>query len=432
MITSRIPDIANSRITHESALLPLGTTLLSLPAATRPLSHLCLLPPSDLLLALGRRLDLQVFIEDSPFGLLRTSLTLAGARFVIDVDMEADSIEGESEPPTAAGTPAFPPLAVDGAARERISGRMRLAKLSANHVTPTGEDGKSEWIAKVLRGLVEGHLEVWNELESEGEEKGKQGDAKGLGEGERIARLLPTAERLELALADVKALDVLAEIAGKTDADLFADLEVLSAGLGGAGVLLEEGLFPSFRVVAGGPVFRLRPERRGESVPGVRLPVGGGVGEGDKGDAGVAGAVGGAGAGGGGEGGLGVGGDITMDGLGAMDGFGAMDGLDAMAVDPPASEVAANNTANGEGGEGDTGKDASSSMVSPMCKGKWLVEVVDPASGTSGRGIAVRRTWLLSNPSEEEAWSNSVRVEGLTVSSEPLLLLISVCVPTAY
>lgn len=382
---------SDSRITHESTLLPLGTTLLSLPPAARPLAALCVLPPSDLLSALGRRLDLQVFAEDSQFGLLRTSLTLAGSRFVVDVDLEADSM-GESEPPTAAGTPAFgtpafpplTPLTFGGAPerdreRERLTGQMRVAKLSANHITPAGEDGKSEWIAKVLRGLLEAHLAKWNECREADEDVA-------------LETLLPSAEALEQALAEVKVLDELAEGMGKGEVDLFADLEALGAGLeeglDGAGEVVP-GLFPAFRL-AGGPVLRFRPERRGESVPTVKV-----VSEGVEG--------------------------MAVDGEeGEKHGDGQTKdaNTDTKEPDPMEDMVGAGLEAVLAGVEPEPApvEDAKvEETVEPMCRGRWLIEVDDTSSGLRGGGIPVRRTWLLPNPSEEDPWPSSVKIEELVV-----------------
>jgi hypothetical protein len=294
-----------------------------------------------------------VFAEDSQFGLLRTSLTLAGSRFVVDVDLEMDAVEGDqTEPPTAAGTPAgstafgmsmtpltqafaaTPTPAKVPPAEER--GEVRLAKLTASHVTPAGEAGKSDWIEKVMRALLEEHLACYNALDTRGKEASYAACAA-----------------LESALAELKALDELAEAAKGNDADLFLDLETLATGVTRA---TEDGaatrvyadskgsIYPSFRLLPGAPgrsnpAIRFRPMGRGENVP-----------------------------------------PPPQD--------------DGMAVD-----------------------------ADPMCRGAWLLELVDENLGpsTGGRGLVVRRTWLLPEPTESEgqddaaavSLANGVKAEGL-------------------
>jgi len=335
-------------------LQPLGTVLAGLPSATRSVGPICGLPPAELISALGKRLGLQVFTEDSQFGLLRTSLTLAGSRFVVDVDLEADASGDKTEPPTAAASPAGLSFSIGMGSLSQLAaptpkdpaplaerGKVRLAKISANHVTPAGEAGKSDWVEKVLRIALEAHLEQWNSQDKD------------------RAELEASARALETSLAELKALDELAEAASTNDADLFADLETLAAGVqricaDGEGeddskwkfyADARSTMFPSFRLFDApasvrNPAFRLRPVSKGEDVP---PPTEG----------------------------------------------------DAMAVD-------------------------SDSTVQPMCRGKWLLEFVDDVTvpSAAGRGLVVRRTWL--TPGEEEgeasAWSPSIKVEGLLVS----------------
>lgn len=378
-------------ITHESALLPLGTTLSTLPPAARPLGHLCALPPSDLLSALGKRLGLQVFAEDSQFGLLRTSLTLAGSRFVVDVDLEADAgddADDATEPPTAAATPVAPngQAAAQAAALSSLGvgltaakalnerGKVRLAKLTANHVTPAGEAGKSDWVGRVLRSALETHLEVWNRASN----------------AERSVQLERSSRALETVLAELKALDELAEAASGDDADLFADLEGLAAGVQRVCAGEEDGwsvypdpsacMFPSFRLLDAAPsvrnpAFRLRPARRDEHVPPPMYA------ETDDAD------------------------ENAM----------AVDAVDpAAGADKDAMQVDSN-----PGGADANGTTTAAATVSPMCRGRWVVEYVDDARRPSGGGgLVVRRTWLVPGPEEGEAsaWSPSIKVEGLLVS----------------
>lgn len=311
------------------------------------------LPPAELLSALGKRLGLQVFAEDSQFGLLRTSLTLAGSRFVVDVDLETDAAEGDqTEPPTAAGTPAgstalgmsltpltqafatTPTPAKVPPAEER--GKVRLAKLTGSHVTPAGEAGKSDWVAQVLRALLEEHLACYNSH----------------GERDKEASYAACAA-LESALAELKAIDELAEAAKGNDADLFLDLETLAAGVANAAENPDAtriytdpkaGIYPSFRLLPGppgraNPAFSFRPMGRGENVP-----------------------------------------PPPQD--------------DGMAID-----------------------------TEPMCRGAWLLELVDdnPGPSTGGRGLVVRRTWLLPEQTEQNgqddaptvSLASGIKAEGL-------------------
>ncbi|BEI94093.1 uncharacterized protein CcaverHIS019_0605520 [Cutaneotrichosporon cavernicola] len=340
-------------ITHESALLPLGTTLASLPPCAPTLDAVVPLPPAELLSVLGKRLGLQVFAEDSQFGLLRTSLTLAGSRFVVDVDLEMDAAEGDqTEPPTAVGTPAganafgmsltplthaFPTTPTPAKVPPTDErGKVRLAKLTASHVTPAGEAGRSDWIAQVLRTLLEEHLACHNSHEERNKDV-----------------CYAACAAVESALAELKAIDELAEAAKGNDADLFQDLETLAAGVarkaedGSATRLYPDtkaSIYPSFRLLPGepsraNPAFRFRPMGRGENVP-----------------------------------------PPPQD--------------DGMAVD-----------------------------VEPMCRGAWLVELIDdnPGHTAGGRGLVVRRPWLLPEKTEQEgqdgvavaSLASGIKIEGL-------------------
>jgi hypothetical protein len=356
-------------ITHESVLLPLGTVLAALPPAKRPVGPICALPPAELLSALGKRLGLQVFIEDLQFGLLRTSLTLAGSRFVVDIDIEVDASGEQTEPPTAAGTPAasFSGLgaltsmtsdAPADPAQLAERGKVRLAKLSANHITPAGETAKSDWVEKVLRVALELHLENWNSKTKD-----------------RTA-LESSAAALESALAELKPLDELAEASRPEDPDLFSELESLAAGVqricaDGEGqgddkwkiyVDPKSAMFPSFRLFDApphslkNPAFRLRPASKGEDVPPPPTDE-------------------------------------------------AKDGGNAMVVD-------SDNTPTAQ----------------PMCRSQWILEFVDdmPVPSAAGRGLIVRRTWLIAGDEEGEAsaWSPSIKVEGLLVSASFLFMFM--------
>jgi hypothetical protein len=347
---------------------------------------ICALPPTSLIEALGKRLGLQVFTEDSQFGLLRMALTLAGARFVVDVDLETDAALGDkTEPPSVAGTPQPSAESVPLVVPLEQRGLVRLAKISANHVTPSGDAGKAEYIASVLRVALESHLELWN-----------------ASHGARTAELETSTRALEATLAELKTLDELAEAASATDADVFADLESLAAGV--AGIADDDAqsahgyrvypdtqaaLFPSFRLLkapAGvrNPAFRIRPAARGEHVPFIPDEV-------------VQQAAVPAGTEAGAEG--------AQSAQSAQ--TGAPDASEPMAVD---SEPKPTTTTDG----------ANTTNTTPMCAGRWLLEYVHdvPLPSAAGRGLVVRRTWLIPGDEEAEAsaWSPSIKVEGLLVS----------------
>ena len=86
-------------------------------------------------------------------------------------------------------------------------GRVRLSKLTANHVGLGEGTAKSEWVAGVLKGRLERYLEVWNE-------------------GDRGRRLEGSIRGLEGELRELKGLDELLVGLGEGEGpDLFADLE---------------------------------------------------------------------------------------------------------------------------------------------------------------------------------------------------------------
>ena len=141
-------------------------------------------------------MSIQTYLEDSQFGLLKTSLTLAGNRFVVDVDLETDAAGNDDDDED-----------IDIEKRMEGRGRVRLSKLTANHVGPGGTTGKSESIAAVLRMRFETFLDSWNE-------------------GEKGRRLEKLIRELEEELEDVKVLDdLVAQLGEDAGPDLFADLE---------------------------------------------------------------------------------------------------------------------------------------------------------------------------------------------------------------
>jgi hypothetical protein len=178
-------------------------------------------------------LGIETYLEDSQFGLLKTSLAIAGKRFVVDVDVEMDGDAGDEgegddiDEATGQGSAAV--LGTDskrgivsdpsnghttgsglgnGAPDTKMEGRgrIRLAKLTANHVTDTGGgsgggggggSGKSEWIAAVLKNIMEDYIEAWN----------SDGDTVIPGQKERWERLEEIGARLAQELGDLSWLD---------------------------------------------------------------------------------------------------------------------------------------------------------------------------------------------------------------------------------
>ena len=96
---------------------------------------------------------------------------------------------------------------VDVEKRMEGRGRVRLSRLTANHVNPVGSTGKSDWIARGLRERLERYLEIWNE-------------------GDQAGKLEVLIMGLERELRDLKILDDLVVLLGEGDVpDYFADLE---------------------------------------------------------------------------------------------------------------------------------------------------------------------------------------------------------------
>lgn len=275
--------------------------------------------PADLLQDLTKRLGLQCFAEDS--GDRKTSLTLAGERFVVDIDVESSA-----------------------------SGLTTIPKLTATHITPGGETGSSEWVERVLRAALDNYSSLWNARQGKEDE------------------LRSSARALECMLGELKMLDELA-VRDKTGIDYFAELETLAIAVeertkgSGEGFRVyadpQQGVFPSFRLLESGavnPKLRLRPTLQGETV--------------------------------------------SL---------------------PPAAEV--QPTTEGAAPSGNA-MDVDQQHESSICRGSWVMEFVDehPEPNSSGKGVAVRRTWALPGPEdgESKAWSASVKVEGLLVCPQSL------------
>jgi hypothetical protein len=215
------------RITHQSALLPLLPVLnpdLSPPSFRQPIA------PIQLLEAIAQRLGIETYLEESQFGLLKTTLAIAGKRFVLDVDLEVDSATGVEEDEAGPSINADP-----------RRGKVRLAKLLVNHVTKDGGTASSDSIGLAIQGVLEEYLVYWNgEREQE--------------EGERIIK------RLWEELGDLAGWDGMAE----SGRDWFAEIESMSTKSKDLDVERRAAVLPSF--ILAGQTFRMRPAAGGENI----------------------------------------------------------------------------------------------------------------------------------------------------------------------
>ncbi|OCF44024.1 hypothetical protein I317_02132 [Kwoniella heveanensis CBS 569] len=216
--------------THQSALLTSSTPLLipstlptgafsqaQSPSSTQAslfASPLQLLSPITLLQSLSTSLGLQAFIEDLQFGLLKSSLAIAGNRVVVDVDLETDTpVGGEDEDvedDVQAGSTSTPlPSAALSSSKEadKERGKVRLSKLVANHVTASGGTGKSEAITNILKLQIEKYLQLWN-----GHPASTDQDQAGLANRwEMVHEKEECLQGLRNVLAELKVIDDLAE-----------------------------------------------------------------------------------------------------------------------------------------------------------------------------------------------------------------------------
>ena len=210
------------RSTHQQALLPTATSLASLiPSSTMFPTRLSLLSPVDLLKFLSETIGIQAYLEESQFGLLKTSLTLAGTCFVVDLDLETDAVAGNEEDDEMDVDSRDPRDTRSEVAVEREGkGRVRLSKISSNHVR--GDvTGKSDWVAKVIKEKMESYLEAWNA------DAGLGGGA-GLRGWEEMTELEERVRGLETELRDLKELDLIMEREGVDQlggVDWFLELE---------------------------------------------------------------------------------------------------------------------------------------------------------------------------------------------------------------
>jgi hypothetical protein len=244
------------RVTHQSASLPLIPSLT--PDSSRPPSYPISLAPIQLLESISQRLGIETYLEESQFGLLKTTLAIAGKRFVLDVDLEVDSAtgaEGEDDDPPATGSTAMAQnTATTGDTRR---GRVRLTKLIVNHVTKDEATARSDSVGMSLQRIIEEYVEYWNsdrQSQIQGHEK----------EGERLLKALWDE------MSDLAGLDRMAEGSGR---DLFTELEEVAGlvkGLVDEGVVfpVQQAVLPTFTLLPGytRSVFHLRPAAVAESV----------------------------------------------------------------------------------------------------------------------------------------------------------------------
>lgn len=181
----------------------------------------------ELLTAISERLGIETYLEESQFGLLKTTLAIAGKRFVLDVEIEADSTtsgdgddqDQELDIDTPAPTPGasktgniIPPLPQaqlqqSGVEGNEQRGKVRLAKLLVNHITKNGATASSVFIAHAIRQGLEAYLEYWNT------EEGVEGKEE-VGEG--------VIKRIWEDMGDLASLDTMSEESGT---DWFSELE---------------------------------------------------------------------------------------------------------------------------------------------------------------------------------------------------------------
>lgn len=163
---------------------------------------------------------------------------------MVDVDVEMDGAEGDAEEDEAPLIAFEGVGGVEGRSGERDAddhkmegrGRTRLSKLHASHVieTESGSSGtgKSDWVAGVLRVLVEEYLDAWNSEERPEVGGDKRGSLSRLDDQLRAERW----ERLELIIGQMgKELEELSWLDGMSEAAMQgAGGDVGGTGGGGA------------------------------------------------------------------------------------------------------------------------------------------------------------------------------------------------------
>lgn len=191
----------------------------------------------ELLTTLSKRLGIETYLEESQFGLLKTTLAIAGKKFVLDVELEADSstsAEGEGDgdgdgdemdTETPAHTPGGPStipkqqqqqpsgnVGGGGDGDTSTRGKVRLAKLMVNHITKDGETANSTHIANAIRQSLDAYLAYCNAKDSS---VGSRED------GDEVEEII---KRLWDDMSDLASLDILSESSG-SERDWFVDLE---------------------------------------------------------------------------------------------------------------------------------------------------------------------------------------------------------------
>ncbi|WWC90492.1 uncharacterized protein L201_005428 [Kwoniella dendrophila CBS 6074] len=251
-------------------------------------SKLLLLTPVKLLENISQELGLQCFIEDSQFGLLKSSLAIAGKNFVIDVDLEIDTLlegegEGEDDVDMNHNNHIIPNQGSNSSSfniiDENTRGKTKLTKITINHVKSNGETAKSIYIENVLKQLIESYLDIYND---------------NVNNQDKIWEKQKRLDQLILGLGELKVLDDYSTSnSGDSTVhtkDGFEEIELLSKELE---KLLEassqckiyftksKSIFPTFHLLPlssttssypppinpYNPVIKIRPATLGESIP---------------------------------------------------------------------------------------------------------------------------------------------------------------------
>ena len=164
------------------------------------------------------KLDLQVYSEESQFGLLKTGMTIAGKCFVVDLEFEFDSVP-EDVPPASPSSPVppvppVPPSTGQSSHKEPLQrGKIRLGEIRISYVKGD-KQGKNNHIAHCLSSRLEKYLHHWNEPEPSSPHS-----------LEWVLGLDRMVHAVHDMLSDLKDFDVVASLDGEID--WYAELETL-------------------------------------------------------------------------------------------------------------------------------------------------------------------------------------------------------------
>nr|XP_019011591.1 uncharacterized protein I206_03693 [Kwoniella pini CBS 10737]OCF50372.1 hypothetical protein I206_03693 [Kwoniella pini CBS 10737] len=243
-------------------------------------SNLLLLNPIELLEKISLEIKLQCFIEDSQFGLMKSSLAIAGNKFVCDVDL-IDNIsysqnqqeeEEEDDDDDNLEDENMNNINKNNNIKKSIenqnltnSEKIKLSKISFNHITFSENTEKSEYITFILKFLIEDYLNIFYNDQIDNWKKQN------------------VLENLKSGLKELKELDEYTTEQGK---DGFEELEKIVK-------VMEEfktnesqskiyntkslSIFPTFHLLpptsssseeqSNNPIIKIRPPNPGEKVP---------------------------------------------------------------------------------------------------------------------------------------------------------------------